>query len=108
MTEGEARAFLHRFLFTAANVLNPIATLSYGERSRLALALLVLEGCNLLLLDEPLNHLDITSREQFEVALAEFTGTLIVVLHDLYAADRICNRRLRVEGGCVVEETVYR
>ena len=108
MTEGEARAFLHRFLFTAANVTETIETLSYGERSRLALALLVLEGCNLLLLDEPLNHLDITSREQFEVALAEFTGTLLIVLHDLYAADRICNRRLRVEDGRVNEETVYR
>ena len=102
-SEGEARAFLHRFLFTEANVLNPIATLSYGERSRLALALLVLDGCNLLLLDEPLNHLDITSREQFEAALSEFNGTLLIVLHDEYAAERIGNRRLRVEIGRVLE-----
>ena len=107
MMESEARAFLHRFLFTAANVTNPIDSLSYGERSRLALALLVVDGCNLLLLDEPLNHLDIESREQFEVALAEFSGTLMIVLHDLYTADRICNRRLRVGGGRVIEETVY-
>ena len=59
----------------------------------------MLDGCNLLLLDEPLNHLDITSREQFEVALSEFTGTLMIVLHDEFAAERICNRRLRVRMG---------
>jgi ATP-binding cassette, subfamily F, member 3 len=104
LSEAEARAFLHRFLFTAANVLNPVGTLSYGERSRLALALLVLEGCNLLLLDEPLNHLDITSREQFERALSEFDGTLLIVLHDEFAAERIGNRFLRVTGGRVIEE----
>ena len=103
-SESDARAFLHRFLFTAANVLNPVSTLSYGERSRLALALLVLSGCNLLLLDEPLNHLDIASREQFEHALSEYTGTLMIVLHDEFAADRICNRFLRVGDRSVVEE----
>jgi ATP-binding cassette subfamily F protein 3 len=104
MSEGEARAFLHRFLFTAANVLIPVRALSYGERSRLALALLVLEGCNLLLLDEPLNHLDITSREQFEQALSEFDGTLVIVLHDEFAAERICTRFLQVGEGRVTEE----
>jgi ATP-binding cassette subfamily F protein 3 len=104
LSESEARTFLHRFLFTAANVTNAVSTLSYGERSRLALALLVLHGCNLLLLDEPLNHLDITSREQFEHALAEFTGTLLIVLHDEFAADRICTRFLHIRDGTVEEE----
>ena len=108
MSESDARTFLHKFLFTAANVTNPVSTLSYGERSRLALALLVLDGCNLLLLDEPLNHLDITSREQFEHALSQFTGTLMIVLHDEFAADRIANRHLRVTGGRVIEETFTR
>jgi ATP-binding cassette subfamily F protein 3 len=103
MTEGDARAFLHKFLFTAANAVNPIGTLSYGERSRLALALLVLDGCNLLLLDEPLNHLDITSRSQFEAALGEFSGTLLIVLHDLYAVERICNRRLDITNARITE-----
>jgi ATP-binding cassette subfamily F protein 3 len=104
VSESDARTFLHRFLFTEANVTNPVSTHSYGERSRLALALLVLDGCNLLLLDEPLNHLDITSREQFEHALAEFTGTLLIVLHDEYAAERICNRFVRIRDGTVREE----
>ena len=103
MTEGEARAWLHRFLFTSDNVNNPVRTLSYGERSRLALALLILDGCNLLLLDEPLNHLDITSRDQFEQALGEFTGTLAIVLHDLYAVERICTRRIEVANGSLTE-----
>ncbi len=102
-TEGEARAWLHRFLFTSANVNNPVRTLSYGERSRLALALLILDGCNLLLLDEPLNHLDITSRDQFEQALGEFTGTLAIVLHDLYAVERICTRRIDIANGRLTE-----
>jgi ATP-binding cassette subfamily F protein 3 len=104
LSESDARTFLHRFLFTAANVTNPVSTLSYGERSRLALALLVLDGCNLLLLDEPLNHLDITSREQFEHALSEFTGTLLIVLHDEFAADRIGTRFLQIRDGNVEEE----
>ena len=103
MNEGEARAFLHRFLFTAANVTNRIGTLSYGERSRLALALLVLDGCNLLLLDEPLNHLDIGSREQFESALGEFEGTLIIVLHDLFTVERLCTRRIELTEGGIEE-----
>lgn len=106
MTEADARTFLHRFLFTARNVTNPVASLSYGERSRLALALLVLDGCNLLLLDEPLNHLDIESREQFEAALSEYGGTLLIVLHDEYAVERIANRLLRIGNGTVREELV--
>ena len=57
------------------------------ERSRLILATLVAEGCNLLLLDEPINHLDIPSRTQFEQALAQFEGALLAVVHDRYFID---------------------
>ncbi len=59
-----------------------VGACSLGERSRLQLALLVLRGCNLLLLDEPLNHLDIEGREHFEEALEAFEGTVIAVAHD--------------------------
>jgi ATP-binding cassette subfamily F protein 3 len=82
MAETEARSFLHLFLFAGDAVFRPAGACSLGERSRLQLALLVLQGCNLLLLDEPLNHLDIQAREQFEEALEAFEGTVLVVSHD--------------------------
>ncbi len=80
--ETEARTFLHQFLFTGDQVFTRVGNLSYGERVRLMLALLVASGCNLLLLDEPLNHLDIPSRERFEEALEQFSGTVVTVTHD--------------------------
>jgi ATP-binding cassette subfamily F protein 3 len=82
MSETEARSFLHFFLFGGDSVFRRVGECSLGERSRLQLALLVLRGCNLLLLDEPLNHLDIEGREHFEQALEAFEGTVIAVAHD--------------------------
>lgn len=84
----EARTFLHRFLFAGDEVFQPVATLSYGQRSRLMLALLVARNCNFLLLDEPLNHLDLTSQEAFEAALSRFEGTILAIAHDRYFIDR--------------------
>lgn len=60
----------------------PITNLSYGERSRLTLAGIVVKEPNLLLLDEPLNHLDIPSRERFEEALGQYPGTVVTATHD--------------------------
>ncbi|NTU85889.1 MAG: ABC-F family ATP-binding cassette domain-containing protein, partial [Chloroflexales bacterium] len=82
MGQTEARNFLHYFLFGGDAAFRLAGDCSLGERSRLQLALLVLRGCNLLLLDEPLNHLDIEAREHFEQALAAFEGTAMVVAHD--------------------------
>src|SRR5215813_9331224 len=82
MSETEARHFLHFFLFGGDSVFRTVGACSLGERSRLQLALLVLRGCNLLLLDEPLNHLDIEGREHFEAALDAFEGTVLAVSHD--------------------------
>jgi ATP-binding cassette subfamily F protein 3 len=82
--ETEARAFLHQFLFSGDEVFTPVGKLSFGERARLALACLVASGCNLLLLDEPINHLDVPSRARFEQALATFEGTVLAVVHDRY------------------------
>jgi ATP-binding cassette subfamily F protein 3 len=84
----EARTFLHRFLFKGDEVFQTVETLSYGQRSRLMLALLVAQHCNFLLLDEPLNHLDITSQEAFEGALSSFEGTILAIAHDRYFVDR--------------------
>jgi ATP-binding cassette subfamily F protein 3 len=84
----EARSFLHFFLFAGDDVFRPIGQLSFGERVRLMLALLVARGANLLILDEPINHLDIPSRERFERALQAFQGSVLAVVHDRYFVDK--------------------
>jgi ATP-binding cassette subfamily F protein 3 len=84
LSETEARTFLHQFLFSGDDVFRPVGKLSFGERARLALACLVAQGCNFLLLDEPINHLDIPSRARFEQALTAFEGTILAVVHDRY------------------------
>ena len=101
--EGTLRRFLDHYLFTAADVYTPAARLSYGQRSRLALAKLALEGVNLLLLDEPTNHLDIPSREAFEEVIGAFAGTVLVVTHDRYFVETFASQVLRMEEGTVRE-----
>ncbi len=101
--ETEARNFLHFFLFAADAVFRPVGKLSYGERARLVLARLVLSGVNFLLLDEPLNHLDIASREQFEAALENFDGTILAVVHDRYFVQRFAERIWALHDGKLVE-----
>jgi ATP-binding cassette subfamily F protein 3 len=99
MPETEARAFLHYFLFTGDEVFVPVGALSYGERARLALASLVVQGCNLLLLDEPINHLDIPSRARFEEALAAYEGTVLAVIHDRFFISRFATEIWQLENG---------
>jgi len=99
MNETEARNFLHFFLFGGDSVFRPVGACSLGERSRLQLALLVLRGCNLLLLDEPLNHLDIEGREHFEEALDAFEGTVIAVSHDRAFLRHFAERVIEVRDG---------
>jgi ATP-binding cassette subfamily F protein 3 len=99
MSETEARNFLHFFLFGGDSVFRPIGACSLGERSRLQLTLLVLRGCNLLLLDEPLNHLDIEGREHFEAALDAFEGTVIAVAHDRAFLRTFAERVVEVRDG---------
>lgn len=91
------RTFLAYFLFTGEEPLKPNSQLSYGQRARLALAQMVASGCNVLLLDEPINHLDIPSREQFEQALSSFQGTVIAVVHDRYFIERFATEVWWVE-----------
>jgi ATP-binding cassette, subfamily F, member 3 len=95
--QTEARNFLAGFLFTGDEPLKPNALLSYGQRARLSLARLVADGCNCLLLDEPVNHLDIPSRTQFEQALSGFEGTVLAVVHDRYFIERFADEVWRVE-----------
>jgi ATP-binding cassette, subfamily F, member 3 len=97
--ETESRNFLHYFLFKGDDALRPTGALSYGERARLQLGLLVAQGCTFLLLDEPINHLDIPSRARFEEALANFKGTILAVVHDRYFIERFATDVWNVKDG---------
>jgi ATP-binding cassette, subfamily F, member 3 len=101
MNESEIRAFLHMFLFEGDDVFRKVGECSQGERTRLQLALLVLRGCSLLLLDEPLNHLDIDGRRHFEEALEKYEGTVIAVAHDRAFLRRYPERVIEVRNGGV-------
>lgn len=90
--KGLARAILAKFLITGKDAERSISTLSGGEKARVALALLIAERRNLLLLDEPTNHLDIRSKSAIENALISFKGTIVVVSHDRYLLDNLCNK----------------
>jgi ATP-binding cassette subfamily F protein 3 len=96
--EGTARNILATYLFTGDDVFKEVPVLSGGERSRLALALLSLEGANLLLLDEPTNHLDLMSQEVLEGVLSEFAGSLLFVSHDRSFIDALATQVWAVEG----------
>jgi ATP-binding cassette, subfamily F, member 3 len=102
--QTEARSFLHFFLFAGDDALRPIALLSFGERVRLMLALLVARGANLLVLDEPINHLDVPSRERFEQALEAFPGSVLGVVHDRYFVDKFATTIWHVQDGQLTEE----
>ncbi len=99
--ESQIRGFLGRFLFSGEDVLRPIKSFSGGERSRLAIARIIVKEPNFLVLDEPTNHLDIRSREALENALAEYGGAVFCVSHDRYFLDSFAEKIFAVENGTV-------
>ncbi len=103
MTEEQARNVLGHFLFRGDAVFSHVRDLSGGEKSRLALLKLFLEGDNFLILDEPTNHLDIPTREVVEDALLHFGGTYLVISHDRYFLDKIAKKTLELEDGKITE-----
>lgn len=92
MDLGDARNHLARYLFRSDDVYKQVSSLSGGERGRLALAILSLQGANFLLLDEPTNHLDIPAQEVLEEVLKNFDGTSLIVSHDRYLIDRLATQ----------------
>lgn len=104
LSHTDARSFLHFFLFAGDDVFTPIAQLSFGERARLMLAVLVARGANLLVLDEPINHLDVASREKFEQALAAFQGSVLAVVHDRYFVDKFATTVWHIQDGALTQE----
>lgn len=103
MSPEQVRTYLGRFLFTGEEVFKHVAMLSGGERQRLSLAKLLLDKSNLVLLDEPSNHLDIPAREALEASLQEFPGTIIVATHDRYLLERLATRIFTLQGRTVVD-----
>ena len=96
-TEEHTRSMLGGMLFHGDDVFKEIGTLSGGQKARLVLLKLVLDGANCLVLDEPTNHLDIMARETVEAALTAFDGTVLVVSHDRYFVNEIANRIWEIE-----------
>jgi ATPase subunit of ABC transporter with duplicated ATPase domains len=94
LPEAEQRRILGSFLFPGDAVDKPASVLSGGEKTRLALALLVVSGANVLLLDEPTNNLDPLSREQILAALHRYAGAIVLVTHDEGAVDALAPQRV--------------
>lgn len=99
-------AYLKDFLFDESQARSPISTLSGGERNRLALAMNLAKPCNLMVLDEPTNDLDLDTLDLLEDMLSEYDGTLLLVSHDRDFLDRLVSNIIAVEGNGVVGEYV--
>jgi len=103
MVDRELYGLLGRFLFTAEDAKKKISQLSGGEKARVQIAKLMMQGANFLLLDEPTNNLDIPSSELLENALADYDGTVLVISHDRYFLDNTVDRIVELEDGVLTE-----
>ncbi|MFH1086636.1 MAG: ABC-F family ATP-binding cassette domain-containing protein [Chloroflexota bacterium] len=99
LLEQEARTFLGRFLFSGDDAFKPTGALSGGEQARVALAILAVQGANLLVLDEPTTHLDVASQEVLQEVLTDFPGTILLVSHDRYLMDALATHVYWIADG---------
>ncbi len=100
--EEKARSILFRFHFDKENVIKSVGSLSGGERIRLRLAVLLQQSMNMLIFDEPTNHIDIPTREALEEAIENFNGTLLVVSHDRFFIDKFADKIIEIADGKAV------
>ena len=97
-----SRAYVSRFNFSGADQQKKIEVLSGGERNRVHLAMMLKQGANVILLDEPSNDIDVNTLRSLEEALDEFGGCAVVISHDRWFLDRICTHILAFEGNSQV------
>jgi ATP-binding cassette subfamily F protein 3 len=95
----QIRDILGLFGFRGDDVCKHIKVLSGGEKARIALVKILISSANFLIMDEPLNHLDMVSKQALELALTEYEGTLMLISHDRYFLDKIVNRVVEIRDG---------
>jgi len=96
--QKKVRTFLGGFGFYKETVFKNVNQLSGGEKARLAMALIILKPSNFLLLDEPTNHLDLQSKENLELALNSYKGTVLIISHDRFFISKVANRIIEIKN----------